>query len=70
MGFVSAIISAAGGTLSDQWKEYFYCDSLGSDVVCVKASRKSRGFGNRGNDNIITEGSVIAVADVQCAIVT
>ena len=70
MGFVSAIISAAGGTLSDQWKEYFYCDSLGSDVVCVKASRKSRGFGNRGNDNIITEGSVIAVADGQCAIVT
>lgn len=70
MGFVSAIISAAGGTLSDQWKEYFYCDSLGSDVVCVKASRKSRGFGNRGNDNIITEGSAIAVADGQCAIVT
>ena len=70
MGFVSAIISAAGGTLSDQWKEYFNCDSLGSDVVCVKASRKSRGFGNRGNDNIITEGSVIAVADGQCAIVT
>ena len=70
MVFVSAIISAAGGTLSDQWKEYFYCDSLGSDVVCVKASRKSRGFGNRGNDNIITEGSVIAVADGQCAIVT
>ena len=70
MGFVSAIISAAGGTLSDQWKEYFYCDSLGSDVVCVKASRKSRGFGNRGNDNIISEGSVIAVADGQCAIVT
>ena len=70
MGFVSAIISAAGGTLSDQWKEYFYCDSLGSDVVCVKASRKSRGFGNRGNDKIISEGSVIAVADGQCAIVT
>ena len=70
MGFVSAIISAAGGTLSDQWKEYFYCDSLSSDVVCVKASRKSRGFGNRGNDNIISEGSVIAVADGQCAIVT
>ena len=69
MGFISAIISATGGTLSDQWKEYFYCDSLAADVICQKASKKTKGFGNRGNDNIITEGSVIAVADGQCAVV-
>ena len=69
MGFISAVISATGGTLSDQWKEYFYCDSLAADVICQKASKKTKGFGNRGNDNIITEGSVIAVADGQCAVV-
>lgn len=69
MGFISAVMSAAGGTLSDQWKEYFYCDALPADVICRKASRKSKGFGNRGNDNVITEGSVIVVADGQCAVV-
>lgn len=69
MGFISAAVSALGGTLSDQWKEYFYCDALSADVICQKASKKTRGFGNRGNDNIITQGSVIAVADGQCAIV-
>ena len=69
MGFISAVISATSGTLSDQWKEYFYCDSLGADVICQKASKKTKGFGNRGNDNIITEGSIIAVADGQCAMV-
>ena len=69
MGFISATLAAAGGTFRDQWKEYFYCDALSSDTICVKASRKTKGFGNYGNENIITENSVIAVADGQCAIV-
>lgn len=69
MGFISATISAVGGTLSDQWKEYFYCDALPANIICQKASKRTKGFGNRGNDNIITEGSVIAVADGQCAVV-
>lgn len=69
MGFISAVISATGGTLSDQWKEYFYCDSLPSTVICQKASKKTKGFGNRGTENIITKDSVIAVADGQCAVV-
>ena len=69
MGFIFATLSASSGTLKDQWKEYFYCDALNSSTICVKASKKTRGFGNRGNENIITENSVIAVADGQCAIV-
>lgn len=69
MGFISATLAAAGGTFRDQWKEYFYCNALSSDTICVKASRKTKGFGNHGNENIITENSVIAVADGQCAIV-
>lgn len=69
MGFISAALSAAGGTLRDQWKEYFYCDALSNNTVCVKASKKTRGFGNRGSENIITENSVIAVSDGQCAVV-
>ena len=70
MGLILAALSAAGSTLRDQWKEYFYCDSLPADTICVKASKRAQGFSaNRGNDNIITDGSVIAVADGQCMLI-
>ena len=29
MGLIRAGIGAMGGTLADQWKEFFYCDSMG-----------------------------------------
>ena len=51
MGFISAVISATGGTLSDQWKEYFYCDSLGADVICQKASKKTMKQINNDNSS-------------------
>ena len=70
MGLILAALSAAGSTLRDQWKEYFYCDSLPSDVICVKAHKKTQGFSaNAGNDNIITDGSMISVADGQCMLI-
>ena len=33
MGLIRAGIGAMGGTLADQWKEFFYCDSMGKDVL-------------------------------------
>ncbi|MCR4950503.1 MAG: SPFH domain-containing protein [Solobacterium sp.] len=70
MGLILAALSAAGSTIRDQWKEYFYCDSLPADTICVKASRRAQGFSaNRGNDNIITDGSIIAVSDGQCMLI-
>ena len=70
MGLILAALSAAGSTMRDQWKEYFYCDSLPADTICVKASKRTQGFSaNRGNDNIITDGSMIAVADGQCMLI-
>ena len=70
MGLVLAALSAAGSTLSDQWKEYFYCDAISADTICVKGVKRTSGFSsNHGNDNIITDGSVIAVADGQCMII-
>ena len=69
MGLIKAIAGAAGGVLADQWKEYFYCDALPENVLAVKASRRSSTFGNKGNDNVISNGSVIAVADGQCMII-
>lgn len=70
MGLIQAALSAAGGTLADQWKEYFYCEAIPSDIIAVKGHKKVRGLGaNRGDDNIISDGSVIAVADGQCMVI-
>ena len=70
MGLIKAGMSALGGTLADQWKEFFYCDSLDKDVLMVKGQKRtSRRSSNHGEDNIITNGSGIAVADGQCMLI-
>ncbi len=70
MGLIQAALSAATSVLSDQWKEYFYCDSLSPEVLVKKGQKKATGLSsNRGVDNIITNGSMIAVADGQCMII-
>ncbi len=71
MGLIKAALGAAGGTLADQWKEFFYCDSIDNDVLAVKGQKRTskRSSNNKGNDNIITTGSGIAVADGQCMMI-
>ncbi len=71
MGLIKAITGAAGGVLADQWKEYFYCESMDARVLVSKGNKKTSGRSSntKGEDNIITNGSVIAVADGQCMIV-
>ena len=70
MGLIKAALSAAGSVLGDQWKEYFYCDSLSSDVLVAKGQKKTRSLSsNTSSDNIITKGSVIAVNNGQCMII-
>ncbi|MBP3446797.1 MAG: SPFH domain-containing protein [Clostridia bacterium] len=71
MGLIKAGIGALGGTLADQWKEFFYCDSLENDVLMIKGQKRigGRSSNTKGNDNIISNGSGIAVADGQCMII-
>lgn len=71
MGLIKAAIGAAGGMLADQWKEFFYCDALDKDVLVKKGQKRttSRSSNTKGNDNIISNGSGIAVADGQCMII-
>ncbi len=71
MGLIQAGLGALGGTLADQWKEFFYCDALDSDTLVVKGQKRvsGRSSNTKGNDNIISNGSLIAVADGQCMII-
>ncbi|MBQ9979701.1 MAG: SPFH domain-containing protein [Oscillospiraceae bacterium] len=71
MGLIKAALGSVGGTLADQWKEYFYCEAMEADVLAVKGEKRvSKRSGNRqASDNIISTGSVIAVADGQCMMI-
>ena len=71
MGLIKAGIGALGGTLADQWKEFFYCEAIDKDTLVVKGQKRisGRSSNTKGNDNIISNGSGIAVADGQCMII-
>lgn len=71
MGLIKAIRGAAGGVLADQWKEYFYCEAIPADILAVKGTKKvsGRSSNTKGDDNIISSGSVVAVADGQCMLI-
>ena len=71
MGLIKAALGSVGGVMADQWKEYFYCEALPVDVLAVKGKKKAggRSSNTKGEDNIISNGSVIAVADGQCMLI-
>ena len=71
MGLIKAAMGAASGVMGDQWKEYFYCDALPAEVLAVKGQKRTNGrSANRhSSENVISDGSVIAVADGQCVLI-
>ena len=71
MGLIKAAMGAAGGVMADQWKEFFYCDAIPAEVLAVKGQKRvsGRSSNKHGSDNIISNGSVIAVADGQCMMI-
>lgn len=71
MGLIKAALGSVGGVMADQWKEYFYCEAIPATVLAVKGRKRASGRSSntKGSDNIITSGSVIAVADGQCMMI-
>lgn len=71
MGLIAAAAASVSSVMGDQWKEYFYCEALSADVLAVKGQKRvsKRSSNKHGTDNIISNGSVIAVADGQCMLI-
>ena len=71
MGLIKAALGSVGGVLADQWKDYFYCEAIPEDVILVKGAHRTSGrsSNDKGSDNIISNGSVVAIADGQCMII-
>ena len=73
MGLIHAIAGAAGGVLADSWRDFFYCDALNENVLAVKGQKRTSDQGRssniRGESNIISDGSIIAVNEGQCMII-
>ena len=71
MGLLQVGVGALSTVLADQWREYFYCDSMDADVLMIKGQKRQgkRNYNTKGSDNIITNGSIIAVNEGQCMII-
>ncbi len=72
MGLIKALIGATSSTFGDQWLEYFYCDSLDKNVLVAKGQKRvnsKRSSNTKGSDNIISNGSIIAVNEGQCMMI-
>ena len=71
MGLIKAGIGSVGGVLADQWKEYFYCDAMDANTLAIKGQKRvsGRSSNTKGNENIISTGSVVAVNEGQCMMI-
>ena len=71
MGLMKAGMGALSSVLADQWKEFFYCDAMDMDTLVVKGQKRitKRSSNTKGSENIISNGSGIAVADGQCMLI-
>ena len=71
MGLIKAALVSGGSVLADQWKEFFTCDALPEYVMMAKGQKGigSRSSNTKGSDNVISNGSVVCVADGQCMLI-
>lgn len=73
MGLLKSFGNAIGGTFGDQWREYFYCDSMPVNVLVTKGQKRTSSTratqNTKGEENIISNGSIIAVNEGQCMII-
>ena len=71
MGLIKAAVGAAGGVLADQWRDYIYGEEMNADVLVMKGKKRTgrRSSNTDGEDNIISNGSIVVVNEGQAMII-
>ena len=63
------LMGSARNTVEDQYLEYFYCDAFADGVLAVKGKKRNQKGVNKGNDNVISSGSIVEVNAGQAALI-
>jgi membrane protease subunit (stomatin/prohibitin family) len=63
MGLIKAAIQSVSSTLSDQYLEFFTCDSLGKEILVKRGAKRMSKGSNKGDMEVISNGSKIAVPE-------
>ena len=71
MGLLKAGVGTLGGVLADSWRDYFHCEALDQEVLVRKGVKRTSGRSSntKGEENIISNGSIIAVNEGQCMLI-
>ncbi len=73
MGLIKVLVNTLKDSVStavaDQFEEYFYCNSLDNETLAVRGTKKNAKGNNMGDDNVISNGSIVTVADGQCMMI-
>lgn len=70
MGLIKMAKETIESLLADQWREYFYCDAMPSDILVKKGQKRANNSrSNKSSGDIISNGSVIAVNEGQCMLI-
>ena len=70
MGIIKAFAGATGGVMADQWLEMYYCDSIPQGILAYRGKKQvsERSSNTKGDENVISDGSLIVVNEGQSAI--
>lgn len=71
MGIIKAVTGALHSVKEEMWREYFYCDTMSADTLLLRAEKRVSKYSanTRKDDNMLTNGSILSVADGQCVLV-
>ncbi len=71
MGVIRAITSSLGSVAKEQWKEAFFMDALPVEILMARGHKhiSGRSTNDRVDDEVISNGSLLSVADGQAIVV-
>ncbi len=71
MGILKAVVGAVHSVKEEMWREFFYCDNMPDDTLLLRAEKRVSKYSTntRKDDNMLTNGSILSVADGQCVLV-